>query len=191
MAKLIQNFLKNLTENKAPEWLQKLAEGGLYLTDLTSFVGNQTSHLTLEHCYKQTIRFLFILKKMQAAHCALVVALKYAPDDPDFAIARQHLEAAIALSGEYHKIYWSIYWKTSPEKLKRKIRSQCHELAFDTYSHMVELADLVNKYAAEQTSCNIPQPKSWLEFVFGLERAFEWIEKEHSAKIYTKQLSLL
>ncbi|MCC2692844.1 hypothetical protein [Nodularia sp. LEGE 04288] len=86
---------------------------------------------------------------MQAAHCALVVALKSAPDDPDFAIARQHLQAAIALSDEYQRIYWSIFWKTSPEKLKRKIRFQCHELAFDTYSHMIELAILVNKYAAD------------------------------------------
>lgn len=49
---------------------------------------------------------------MQAAHCALVVALQCAPDDLEFAIARQHLERTIALSGEYHKLYWSIFWKT-------------------------------------------------------------------------------
>lgn len=30
----------------------------------------------------------------QAAHCALVVALKYAPVEPEFAVARQHLERA-------------------------------------------------------------------------------------------------
>ncbi len=35
----IQNILENLTENKAPFWLQKLAEGGLYLTDKTSYKG--------------------------------------------------------------------------------------------------------------------------------------------------------
>jgi hypothetical protein len=128
---------------------------------------------------------------MQSAHCALVVALKYAPDDPDFAIARQHLETAIALSDEYQKVCWSIFWKTSPEKLKRKIRSQCHELAFDTYSHMIELAVLVNKYAADQTSRNIPPPQSWQEFVFTLKRAFEWIEREHSAEIHVRQLSLI
>ncbi|UKP01016.1 hypothetical protein [Nostoc sp. UHCC 0870] len=128
---------------------------------------------------------------MQAAYCALVVALKYAPVDSDFAIARQHLETAIALSGEYHQLYWSIFWKTSPERLKRRIRSQCHELAFDSYSHMVELAELVNKYATEQTSRNIPQPKSWQEFVNNLELAFEWIAREHSAEIYVKQLSLI
>lgn len=128
---------------------------------------------------------------MQAAHSALVVALKYAPDEPDFVIARQHLQAAIALSGEYHKIYWSIFWKTSPEKLKRKIRFQCHELAFDTYSHMIELAVLVNKYAADQTSRNIAPPQSWQEFVFNLELAFEWIEREHSAEICVRQLSLI
>ncbi|WP_414544914.1 hypothetical protein [Nostoc sp. CCY0012] len=128
---------------------------------------------------------------MQAAHCALVVALKHAPDDPNFAIARQHLEAAIALSGEYHKLYWSIFWKTSPEKLKRKIRSQCHELAFDTYSQMIDLAHLINKYAAGQNSRNITPPNSWREFLFNLELAFEWIEQDHSAEIYLKQLSLI
>lgn len=128
---------------------------------------------------------------MQAAYCALVVAFKYAPVDPDFAIARQHLQAAIALSGEYHQLYWSIFWKTSPEKLKRQIRSHCHELAFDTYSHLVELAELVNKYATDQTSRNIPPPQSWQEFVNNLECAFEWIVREHSAEIHVKQLSLL
>jgi hypothetical protein len=96
-----------------------------------------------------------------------------------------------ALSGEYHQLYWSIFWKTSPERLKRRIRSQCHELAFDTYSHMVELAFLVNEYAAIQTSRNIAPPQSWQEFVNNLECAFDWIAREHSAEIYVKQLSLL
>lgn len=128
---------------------------------------------------------------MQAAYCALVVALKYAPVDPDFAIARQHLQAAIALSGEYHKLYWSIFWKTSPERIKRKIRSHCHELAFDSYSHMVLLAELVDEYATLQTSRNIPPPQSWQEFVNNLECAFDWIEREHSAEIQNKQLTLL
>lgn len=121
----------------------------------------------------------------------LAVALKCAPDDPDFAIARQHLKAAIALSGEYHKLHNSIFWKTSPGSIKRQVREKCRNAAFDTYSHLLELAVLVNKYAAEQTSRNIPPPHSWQEFVFNLERAFEWIEKEHSAEIYMRQLSLL
>jgi hypothetical protein len=201
VAKLIQKLLENLTENTASEWLQKLAEGGLYLTE-TSIKEVKPSQLTLQRCSRDhessacnnacaIARFLFIFKTMQTAHCALVVALRYAPDDPDFAMAKEHLQAAIALSGEYHKLYWSIFWKTSPEKLKRKIRSQCHELAFDTYSHMVELADLVDKYAAEQNCRSIPPPQSWREFLFNLELAFEWIEQDHSAEIYLKQLSLI
>ncbi|MEA5566679.1 hypothetical protein [Anabaena sp. UHCC 0399] len=128
---------------------------------------------------------------MQAAYCALVVALKYAPVDPDFAIARQHLQAAIALSDEYHKLHNSIFWKTSPGSIKRKVREKCRNAAFDTYSHLLELADLVNKYAADQTSRNIPPPQSWQEFVNNLECAFEWIAREHSAEIYVKQLSLI
>jgi hypothetical protein len=128
---------------------------------------------------------------MQAAHCALVVALKYAPDDPIFAIAREHLQAAIALSNEYHKTYWSIFWNTSTEKTKKRIRAKCHQMAFDTYSHLIDLADLVNKYADYQTSCSIPSPKSWQEFVHNLECAFLWIEDEHSHEIYFKQLNLI
>jgi hypothetical protein len=89
----------------------------------------------------------------------LVVALQYAPDKEEFAHARQHLEIAIALSGEYHKLFWSIFWKTSPGRVKRRIRSQCNQLAFDTYSHMVELALLLNEYAVKQTSVGVPQPK--------------------------------
>ncbi|WGV24203.1 hypothetical protein [Halotia branconii] len=128
---------------------------------------------------------------MQSAHCALAVALKYASDDPDFAIARQYLETAIALSKEYHQTYWSIFWNTSTERTKRRIRTKCHQLAFDTYSNMIELADLVNKYADYQTSRSISPPKSWQEFLHNLECAFLWIEDEHSHQIYFKQLSLI
>jgi len=46
---------------------------------------------------------------MQAAHCTLVVALQYVPDDPEFAVAREHLQRAIALSGEYYQTRYSIF----------------------------------------------------------------------------------
>lgn len=128
---------------------------------------------------------------MQSAHCALVVALQYAPDDPQFAVAREHLQRAIALSGEYHQLFWSIFWKTSPERVKRRIRSQCNQLAFDTYSNMIELALLVNEYAAKQTSAGISEPKQWREFLLNLECAFDWIEREHPQEINIKQLSLI
>ncbi|BAY91363.1 MULTISPECIES: hypothetical protein [unclassified Tolypothrix] len=128
---------------------------------------------------------------MQAAHCALVVALKYAPDNPGFALARQHLETAIALSDEYYKTQYSIFWKTSSEKVKRRIRSKCNQLAFDIYSQMLELACLVNEYAAEKTSLSIPEPQSWQEFIHNLDCAFDWIEREHPKEIYIKQLTLL
>lgn len=108
---------------------------------------------------------------MQAAHCALVVALKSAPDDPNFTIARQYLETAIALSDEYHKTYWSIFWNTSSERTKRRIRFKCNQLAFDTYSQMIELACLVNEYATNQTSKRITPPKSWQELIHNLECA--------------------
>jgi hypothetical protein len=46
---------------------------------------------------------------MQAAYCALVVALQYAPVEPEFAVAREHLERTIALSGEYFQARYSIF----------------------------------------------------------------------------------
>jgi hypothetical protein len=127
---------------------------------------------------------------MQAAHCALVVALKFAPDDPEFVIARQHLEAAIALSSEYYKVCWSIFWNTSPERVKKRIRYWCNQLAFDTYSEMIDLADLVNEYADYKTSIGVAPPKTWEEFIHNLKCAFRWIEREHPREIYFKQLSL-
>ncbi|MBD2683355.1 hypothetical protein H6H03_38490 [Nostoc paludosum FACHB-159] len=128
---------------------------------------------------------------MQAAHCALFVALQYAPDDPQFAVATQHLERAIGLSDEYYKTRYSIFWKTSPLRVKRRVREKCNQLAFDTYSHMIELAQLVNEYAAKQTSAGVPQPKEWLEFILHLSCAFDWIEREHKTEINIKQLTLL
>ncbi|NWF61728.1 MAG: hypothetical protein HXY43_21345 [Fischerella sp.] len=66
---------------------------------------------------------------MQAAHCALFVALKEFPKAPELASAKQCLEKAVALSKEYHRIKYSIFWKTSPNKLKKKTSQQMHEIA--------------------------------------------------------------
>lgn len=46
----VQNILENLTENKAPLWLQNLAEGGLYLTDKTSFKGGEIKAIKASDC---------------------------------------------------------------------------------------------------------------------------------------------
>ena len=127
---------------------------------------------------------------MQAAHCAMVVALKYLPNDPELCSARQHLEKAIALSSEYYKVHYSIFWNTSPPKVKRRVRSRCNQLAFDTYSNMIDLVSEVNEYAAIQNSEGIPAPKSWQELIFHLRCAFNWIEREHDISIHSKQLSL-
>ncbi|MEA5504762.1 hypothetical protein VB735_16905 [Halotia wernerae UHCC 0503] len=47
----IQNLLENLTENKAPFWLQSLAEGGLYLTDKTTVKGGETKPIKASICW--------------------------------------------------------------------------------------------------------------------------------------------
>jgi hypothetical protein len=127
---------------------------------------------------------------MQAAHCALVVALKYLPDDPNLAIARSHLEAAIALSDQYHKAKYSIFWLTAKTSVKRRVKQQLNELAFDTYSHMIDLVNEVNQYAANKTNESIPQPRRWQELIINLHCAFNWIEEEHPNEIKLKQLAL-
>lgn len=127
---------------------------------------------------------------MQAAYCAMVVARANFPNDPKLESARQHLEKAIALSNEYRKVYYSIFWNTSPVEVKRRIRTTCNQLAFDTYSHMIDLADLLNQYAQVQNSRMQPVPKSWQELILNLTCAFNWIESEHPAEINSKQLSL-
>ncbi|MCC5654626.1 MAG: P63C domain-containing protein [Nostoc sp.] len=47
----VQNILENLTENKAPLWLQNLAEGGLYLTDKTSVKGGEIKAIKANICW--------------------------------------------------------------------------------------------------------------------------------------------
>lgn len=128
---------------------------------------------------------------MQAAHCALVVALKYLPDDPNLVIARTHLEAAIALSGQYHKAKYSIFWLTSKANIKRRVTQQLNELAFDTYSHMIELANTLEQYAIDKSSLNAPPPKNWQALIHNLDCAFEWINREHLQEIQAKQLILI
>jgi hypothetical protein len=127
---------------------------------------------------------------MQAAYCAMVVALHNFPDDPELESARQHLEKAIALSNEYRRVYYSIFWNVSPLKVKKRIRSSCNQLAFDVYSHMIDLACLLNQYAADKNSEGIIAPKSWQELVNNLAHAFRWIEREHPTEINSLQLSL-
>ncbi|MCV3214305.1 hypothetical protein OGM63_12410 [Plectonema radiosum NIES-515] len=127
---------------------------------------------------------------MQAAHCAMVVALHNFPDDPELESARQHLEKAIALSHEYRKVRNSIFWNVLPLKAKKRIRYSCNQLAFDVYSHMIDLAHLLNQYAALQNSHMLTAPKSWQELVNNLAHAFRWIEREHPTEINSLQLSL-
>jgi hypothetical protein len=127
---------------------------------------------------------------MQAAHCALSVALKEFPKVPELAIAKQHLEKAVALSGEYHKIKYSIFWKNSPNKLKKKTSQQMHEIAFDCYSQMLELVNQINKYAAKKTAEKARPTMEWERLILDISLAFDWIEREHSREIKHKQLSL-
>jgi hypothetical protein len=127
---------------------------------------------------------------MQAAHCAMVVALHNFPDDPKLESARQHLEKAIALSDEYRKTYYSIFWNTSPIEVKRRIRILCNQLAFDAYSHMIDLAHLLDQYAADKNMIGITAPLCWQELILNLRCALRWIEREHAIEINSKQLSL-
>jgi hypothetical protein len=127
---------------------------------------------------------------MQATYCAMVVALKYLPDDLELCSARQHLEKAITLSHEYYQVYYSIFWNTSPQSVKQQIRSKCNSLAFDTYSHMIDLADLLNQYAQGKNSQGITAPQNWQELILNLRCAYNWIENQHAIEIDSKQLSL-
>lgn len=127
---------------------------------------------------------------MQAAHCALSVALKKFPDEPELEKAKKHLEAAVHLSGEYHKTYWSIFWNTSTERTKKRIRERCNNLAFDCYSQMLEIAQEIQAYTANKNINQVSSAKQLRELIFDLRLAFDWIEREHLPEIKYKQLSL-
>ncbi|MCW5319005.1 hypothetical protein GTQ43_36840 [Nostoc sp. KVJ3] len=127
---------------------------------------------------------------MQSAHCALSVALKQFPDDPKLEKAKKHLEAAVNLSGEYHKTYWSIFWNTSTERTKKRIREKCNNLAFDCYSKMLDMADEIEAYIDTKNAEKVAPPKKWRQLIFDLKLAFDWIEREHPTEIRYKQLSL-
>lgn len=99
---------------------------------------------------------------MYSTYCAMVVALGHFPgDDPNLESAKQHLQKAIALSSQYYKTYYSIQWNQSPPKVKQHVRLACHQLAFDCYSHMLEVALLLDNYADEQAKINKPIPRCW------------------------------
>ncbi|QIR41781.1 hypothetical protein HCG51_33880 (plasmid) [Tolypothrix sp. PCC 7910] len=74
--------------------------------------------------------------------------------------------------------------------IKRRVKQQLNELAFDTYSHMIDLAILLNQYADNKNSEGIPQPRHWQELIIHLHCAFNWIEEEHHQEIKLKQLAL-
>lgn len=127
---------------------------------------------------------------MQTAHCALSVALKQFPDEPELEKAKKHLEAAVYLSEEYHNICWSIFWKTATERTKKRIREKCNILAFDCYSNMLDMADEIEAYTEKKNAEKVPVPKEWKQIIFDLRLAFDWIEKEHPTEIRYNQLSL-
>ncbi|OUL23979.1 hypothetical protein BV378_20315 [Nostoc sp. RF31YmG] len=127
---------------------------------------------------------------MLATHCALFVALKNFPEDPELEKAKKHLEAAVYLSEEYHKICWSIFWNTSTERTKKRIREKCNNLAFDCYSQMLDIAEEIKAYTANKNTNQLSKAKELRELMFDLRLAFDWIEREHPTEIKYKQLSL-
>jgi len=127
---------------------------------------------------------------MQSAHCALSVALKQFPNEPELEKAKKHLEVAVNLSGEYHKTYWSIFWNRSTERTKKRIREKCNNLAFDCYSQMLEIAQEIKAYTANKNTNQLSNAQQLRELMFDLRLAFDWIEREHPTEIRYRQLSL-
>jgi hypothetical protein len=124
---------------------------------------------------------------MHSTHCALsVLREKYSGIIPPKAIAP--LDKAIALSEEYHRLWWSIWWNTSKVSLKNKIKCECNQLAFDCYTNMILVAEAINVYVSIQTG---RPPREWNALISTLSSAFEWIEKENPTEINQRQLLLL
>ncbi|NWF58962.1 MAG: hypothetical protein HXY43_06550, partial [Fischerella sp.] len=65
-----------------------------------------------------------------------------------------------------------------------------HEIAFDCYSHMLEMAKHINQYAAAKTAEKATPTMEWERLILHISLAFDWIEKEHPREIRYKQLSL-
>ncbi|TBR56458.1 hypothetical protein B4U84_29705 [Westiellopsis prolifica IICB1] len=127
---------------------------------------------------------------MQAAYCALSVSLNYFPKYSQLAVAKEHLETAIALSQQYLEVRNSIFWIKAKASTKRRIKQQLNELAFDAYSHMIELGKLLDDYADIQDSLNVNVPRDWRIFTHHLHYAFDLIKREHRKEVNYKQLTL-
>jgi hypothetical protein len=127
---------------------------------------------------------------MQSTYCTLVVILQNLPRNPELENIRCSLLEAMTLTSEYDKAKYSIFWHNSRIGVKRSIRHKCNKLAFDAYSSMNEISNLINEYAKAQNLNSSPEPLYWRRLIKDLNFAYEQIEKEHSKEIKSKQLEL-
>lgn len=127
---------------------------------------------------------------MQATHCTLVVILQNLPRIPELENIQHSLVEAMTLTSEYDKAKYSIFWHNSRIGVKRSIRHKCNKLAFDAYSSMNEISNLINEYAKAQNLNSLPEPRYWRQLIKDLNFAYEQIEKEHPHEIKSRQLEL-
>jgi hypothetical protein len=127
---------------------------------------------------------------MQSTYCTLAVILENLPRYPELENIRYSLVNATSLTKEYHKVKYSIFWNKSRINVKRNIKHRCNKLAFDAYSSMNEISNLINQYAKAQNLNSLPEPRYWHQLVKDLNFAYDQIEKDHQSEIKSLQLEL-
>lgn len=103
--------------------------------------------------------------------------------------AKMHLALAVAKSKEYDETWHSIFWNSSNEVTKKRVREQLNNLAFDTCTELLACGSLINQYVEEVQETSSP-PSWWQEMILDLNLAYEYLERENKQEISARQLIL-
>ncbi|WP_193200702.1 hypothetical protein [Nostoc sp. MG11] len=128
---------------------------------------------------------------MNSTYCCLMVALDHIPSNHFLLeVARDEITIAVKCAREYELTWHSIIWIRSNTRTKRRIREQLNHLAFDCYTHLLEVVDYLNQYADLMNEQSYRPAKWWDEVSCSLYLAYISINRENKREISARQLRL-
>lgn len=123
--------------------------------------------------------------------CVVHCLLDKIPSNHELLISMKlELTLFVSYAEAYHKVSDSIWWNSSNNATKKRVKAKLNKLAFDAMTSFVDAANLFNEYCDEMEKKQIAPPR-WAESVTpNLNTAMEYLEEHHRHQINSIQLSL-
>lgn len=128
---------------------------------------------------------------MLIPQCVIHCLIEKIPSNHELLISMKlELTLFISYAEAYGKVFNSIFWNSSNNATKKRVKAKLNRLAFDAVTSFVDAANLFNEYCDEMEKKQITPPR-WAESVTPtLNTVMEYLEKYNKHEINSIQLTL-